>query len=127
MEIEKDSLLIVDDDRLNLLMLIEILQQSYIIYTAKSGEEAIKKAGKYHPDLILLDIVLPGINGYEVLEILRGSEETGDIPVIFITGLNEAGDEEKGIALGAVDYIAKPFKPENVKLKVMRQFKIINQ
>jgi signal transduction histidine kinase len=121
-----NSLLIVDDDKSNLLILIDILQPDYIVYTAKDGEEAIKKAGKYLPDLILLDIIMPGIDGYETLTRLRELEEAGKIPVIFITGLNESGSEEKGLALGAVDYITKPFSPVIVKLKITHQIKIIN-
>jgi signal transduction histidine kinase/HPt (histidine-containing phosphotransfer) domain-containing protein len=123
---KNNSLLIVDDDKSNLLILIDILQSDYTIYTAKDGEEAVKKAKKYLPDLILLDIILPGIDGYEAFARLRELNDTEKIPVIFITGLTESGSEEKGLALGAVDYIIKPFNPVIVKLKVTHQIKIIN-
>jgi signal transduction histidine kinase len=123
---KNNSLLIVDDDKSNLLILIDMLQADYTVYTAKDGEEAIKKAKKYLPDLILLDIIMPGIDGYETFAKLRELEETSKIPVIFITGLNKSGSEEKGLELGAVDYITKPFYPTVVKLKIMHQIKIIN-
>ncbi|MDR0316772.1 MAG: response regulator [Treponema sp.] len=123
---QSNSLLIVDDDKSNLMILIDILQPDYTVFTAKDGEEAVKKAQKYSPDLILLDIILPGIDGYETLTRLRELDETKKIPVVFITGLSESGSEEKGLALGAADYITKPFNPVIVKLKVIHQIKIIN-
>jgi signal transduction histidine kinase len=123
---KKNSLLIVDDDKSNLLILIDILQPDYTVYPAKDGEEAIKRAEKHLPDLILLDIVLPGIDGYETFSRLQELDKVRDIPVIFITGLSGSGSEEKGLALGAVDYIAKPFNPTVVKIKVKHQIKIIN-
>jgi signal transduction histidine kinase len=125
---EHNSLLIVDDDKSNLLVLINILQSDYTVYTAKDGEEAIKKAENYLPDLILLDIILPGIDGYEAFARLKKSSnpKAAEIPVVFITGFNESSGEEKGLALGAVDYIPKPFNPMVVKLKVMHQIRIIN-
>ena len=121
-----NSLLIVDDDKSNLLSLIHILQDDYTIYTARDGEEAIHKAEECPPDLILLDIVLPDIDGYEVLGRLKKLDGTGEIPVIFITGLSESKSEEKGLELGAVDYITKPFNPAIVKIKVRHQIQIIN-
>jgi signal transduction histidine kinase len=104
------------------------LQSAYTVYTAKDGEEALKKAERYLPDLILLDIILPGIDGYETFARLRKSsnQKAAEIPVIFITGLSESSGEEKGLALGAADYIPKPFNPMVVKLKVMHQIQIIN-
>jgi signal transduction histidine kinase len=125
-DIKNNSLLIVDDDKSNLLVLIDILQADYTVYTAKDGEEAIKKAEKYLPDLILLDIIMPGIDGYETFARLQELDETSEIPVIFITGLGGSGSEEKGLELGAVDYITKPFFPTVVKLKVTQHIKIIN-
>jgi signal transduction histidine kinase len=125
-DIKNNSLLIVDDDKSNLLVLIDILQADYTVYTAKDGEEAIKKAEKFLPDLILLDIIMPGIDGYETFARLQELDETAEIPVIFITGLGGSGSEEKGLELGAVDYITKPFFPTVVKLKVTQHIKIIN-
>jgi signal transduction histidine kinase len=121
---KKNSLLVDDDEKTNQLTPIDILQPDYTVYPAKNGEEAIKRAETHLPDLILLDIVLPGIDGYETFARLQELDKVREIPVIFITGLS--GSEEKGLALGAVDYIAKPVNPTVVKLKVTHQIKIIN-
>jgi diguanylate cyclase (GGDEF)-like protein len=123
----KNSLLVVDDDSSSLMVLSHILQPGYTIYTAKDGGAAIQKAEKYLPDLILLDILMPGMDGYEVLSALRQSEEAKHIPVIFITELNKPEDEKKGLKLGAVDYINKPFDNMIVKLRVELQIRLINQ
>jgi len=123
---KKNSLLIVDDDTANLMELAYILRQDYKIYTAKDGAAAIRKAEKFLPDLILLDIVMPDMNGYEVFAGLRKSNRTNAIPVIFITGFNRQGSEGRGLALGAVDYINKPFDEAVVKLRVHHQIQIIN-
>jgi diguanylate cyclase (GGDEF)-like protein len=88
---------------------------------------AIKKAEKFLPDLILLDILMPGMDGYEVFSVLKQSEKAKHIPVIFITGLNDPEDEKKGLELGAVDYINKPFNEMIVKLRVALHIRLINQ
>ena len=124
---DKNSLLIVDDDTSSLVALTHILQPEYTVYTAKDGAGALKNAEQNPPDLILLDILMPGMDGYEVIAALQASDKLGEIPVIFITGLNHCEDEEKGLALGAMDYIAKPFQPTIVKLRVQHQMQIINQ
>ncbi|MCL1848517.1 MAG: response regulator [Clostridiales bacterium] len=123
----KNSILIVDDERANLLYLNHILGQDYTIYMARESEEAIARARELIPDLILLDIVMPGKNGYEVLAALRESALTQTIPVIFISGLDSSEDERKGLILGADDYIAKPFNDANVMLRVRNQIRIVNQ
>jgi diguanylate cyclase (GGDEF)-like protein len=123
----KNSLLIVDDERMNLKALAHILGGEYDIYTATNGASAIVRAREYKPDLILLDILMPEMDGYETLSVLKKDEMTQDIPIIFITGLNSSEDEEKGLSLGAVDYISKPFGAMVVKLRVRNQIKIINQ
>jgi len=122
----KNSLLIVDDDTGNLMELVDILQSEYNIYTAKDGTSALSRAEKFMPDLILLDIIMPGMSGYEVLGELQKSDNTMDIPVIFITGLGLAEEEQKGFSLGAVDYIVKPFNSVVVKHRIYSQMKIIN-
>ncbi|MDR0302152.1 MAG: diguanylate cyclase [Treponema sp.] len=124
---EKNSLLVVDDDSTNLMVLSRILQPEYTIYTAKDGMSAIKKAEKFLPDLILLDILMQGMDGYEVLSVLQKSDKARHIPVIFITGLNSLEDEKKGLKLGAVDYINKPFDDTIVKLRVALHIRLINQ
>jgi response regulator RpfG family c-di-GMP phosphodiesterase len=117
-EQSKKTVLIVDDDKANIIALTHILSADYTIYAAKNGRDCIKLALKYLPDIILLDIVMPKMNGYETIAELRKSEKTKAIPVIFITGLNDSDNEEKGLALGASDYITKPFSRDVVKLRV---------
>jgi len=124
---QKNTLLIVDDESTNLKFLSYILGSDYTIFTATNGENAIEKTRDYMPDLILLDILMPGMDGYQTLSELRKHEELRKIPVIFITGLNSDEDEEKGLALDAADYITKPFSPMIVKLRVRNQVQIINQ
>ena len=123
----KNSILIVDDEMSNLMVLTHILGSEYTIYTAKSGVNAIEKAKEFRPDLILLDIVMPEMDGYEVLNSLRTADETCKIPIIFITGLSSNEDEEKGLSLDAADYISKPLNSKIVKLRVRNQIQIINQ
>jgi len=123
----KNKILIVDDDRANLMYLDNLLSADHELHIAKDGAQALKRADEYIPDLILLDIVMPGMNGYEVLSELKKSEKTRDIPVIFITGLDTDEDEMKGLELGADDYIGKPFHDAIVRLRIRNQLKIINQ
>ncbi|MCL2208413.1 MAG: response regulator [Fibromonadales bacterium] len=123
---KKNSLLLVDDEKSNLEVLLSILSSDYTIYMTKSGPSAIEMAEKYLPDLILLDIIMPDMDGYEVLKALRSSAKTKRIPVIFITGLNSVEDEEKGLDLGAADFIHKPFSAKIVKSRVRIQIQIVN-
>ena len=124
---KKYSILIVDDQNSNILALTHILSSDYIIYAAKNGASAIKAAEKYIPEVILLDIIMPEMDGYRVFKELQKSEKTKNIPVIFITGLSNSSDEELGFSLGVSDYITKPFSPEIVKLRVGNQIKLIEQ
>jgi diguanylate cyclase (GGDEF)-like protein len=126
-EEKKNTLLIVDDERTNLKILANILSPDYTIYTATSGASAIEKARGYMPDLILLDIVMPEMDGYETLAELKKNQQLQKTPVIFITGLSDDKDEEKGLSLDAADYITKPFSAMIVKLRVRNQIQIINQ
>ena len=126
-ETGKNSVLIVDDENSNILALTHILSPEYLVYAAKSGEGAIKAAEKYKPDIILLDIIMSDMDGFEVIAELKKSEKTKDIPIIFVTGMNSAVDEEKGFALGAADYITKPFSTALVKLRVKNQIKLLEQ
>jgi len=125
-EIKKNSLLIVDDEKSNIVLLRQILGKEYTVYAAKNGPEALEVASERLPDVILLDILMPGMNGYEVISALKNFTLTRTIPVIFITALNDPKDEEKGLLLGAADYINKPFSPAVVKLRVQNQIKILN-
>jgi len=124
---ERNSILLVDDIKTNLITLSHILTSVYAIYVAKDGIQAIELAKRHIPDIILLDIVMPGIDGFEVLSILKQSEITKNIPVILITGLGNEAAEERGLELGAVDYIIKPFKSSIVKMRVRNHMKMINQ
>jgi CheY-like chemotaxis protein len=114
----KRKVLIVDDVKSNLLVLHSILKKDYTLLMARNGLEAIERANVYLPDLILLDVLMPEMDGYAVIAALKNSSKTCNIPAIFITGLSDPGDEEKGLALGAVDYISKPFNPEIVRQRV---------
>jgi PleD family two-component response regulator len=116
-----NSVLIVDDENMNMFALTHMLKQEYAIYTAKNGQSAIRIAKKQQPDVILLDIIMPEMDGYEVLSLLKSDEETRKIPVIFVTGLINPEDEKKGFEMGAADYISKPFDAEDVRMKVRKQ------
>jgi len=124
---EKNSLLIVDDEKSNLKVLTHILGQDYTIYTATNGISAIERAMHYLPDLIVLDILMPGMDGYQTLSELKASEKTQKIPVVFITGLDSFEDEEKGLDMGAADFIHKPFSAKIVKSRILNQIQIVNQ
>ncbi|MDR1898520.1 MAG: diguanylate cyclase [Treponema sp.] len=121
------SILVVDDEKSNLMVLNNLLSSDYAVFTAKSGEEALGRASEDPPDLILLDIIMPGMDGFEVLRRLKNSSDTKDIPVIIITGLDNEFDEEKALLLGAVDYIAKPFKPSIVLARVGTHIQLVRQ
>ena len=123
----KSTILVVDDSRLSMMHLVQILQNDYILHTATSGVEAVQVAKAVKPDIILMDIVMPQMDGYEALAVLKETLETKDIPVIFISSLDQEMNEEKGLGLGAVDYISKPYNPAIVRLRVRVQLKIVHQ
>jgi putative two-component system response regulator len=115
----EDIVLLVDDNTTNLQLLHETLDGvGYRLLIAKNGKTALAIAGKAKPSLILLDIMMPEMDGYEVCRRLKSREKTKNIPVIFITALADEDDEAKGLALGAVDYITKPFNPDLVRARV---------
>ncbi len=118
------KILIIDDAKENIVVLSRLLKSQANIIFALSGEEGLKIANTSLPDLILLDISMPGLNGFEVLEHLKQSQNTAGIPIIFITGIPDAETEEKGLNLGAVDYITKPFASAVVKARVRHQLKL---
>jgi putative two-component system response regulator len=114
-----NTLLIVDDEPANLAVLTRVLQPHYRVRAANSGERALLAAQSApRPDLILLDVMMPGMDGYAVLGRLHELPQTRDIPVIFVTALDDDANEEHGLHLGAVDYIAKPIKPAIVRARV---------
>ncbi|MCG8617763.1 MAG: response regulator, partial [Desulfobacterales bacterium] len=114
------TIMIVDDTHDNIRILMETLKDTYKLQAATSGERALEmlQSGAHLPDLILLDILMPGIDGYEVCRRLKDNDDTRHIPVIFVTAISEVMDETKGFRLGAVDYITKPFHPPIVKARV---------
>ncbi|MDD4880520.1 MAG: two-component system response regulator [Gallionellaceae bacterium] len=119
------TLLIVDDEPANLALLARVLQPHYRVRAANSGERALETAASTpRPDLILLDVMMPEMDGYAVLVHLREDPQTSDIPVIFVTALDDEVNEEHGFSLGAVDYIAKPIKPAIVLARVATQLEL---
>lgn len=112
------SILIVDDERFHTDILINLLKNDYQLITAKSGREAQEKAELHQPSLILLDILMPDINGFDLCIWFKAQPLLRDIPVIFLTAKSSIEDEMKGFELGAVDYIAKPLSPPIVKARV---------
>jgi diguanylate cyclase (GGDEF)-like protein len=128
MDVEwKFKIFVVDDEKANLIMLNKILSPKYSVFTARTGEEVFDRVKDIQPDLILLDIMLPGISGFDVLHQLKETSETRSIPVIIISGLTSEVDEEKGLLMGAVDYIFKPFKTAIILARVNTQLQIVNQ
>ncbi|MBM9512854.1 diguanylate cyclase domain-containing protein [Desulfogranum marinum] len=125
---KKERILIVDDEKMNLKVLADLLKEDYSLVLARSGSQALKHAlSDSPPDLILLDVVMPEMGGYEVIKNLKNNDRTKKIPVIFVTSLNSIEDEEQGLRLGAVDYIAKPFSPPIVKMRVRNHLRIVHQ
>ncbi len=107
---KSQKVLIVDDTPENIQILMQTLRDEYAIIAATSGDKALQLAAKRpQPDIILLDVMMPGLDGYEVCRRLKADSRTSGIPVIFITAMREEQDEAKGLTLGAVDYIAKTF------------------
>jgi putative two-component system response regulator len=116
------TILIVDDEPTNLYLLTSLLRPEYLVRAVNSGESALRAAvSEPRPDLVLLDVMMPAMDGYAVLARLRENPATRDIPVIFITAQAEAADEERGLGLGAADYITKPIKPAVVLARVRTQ------
>jgi len=124
-EDRKPKILVVDDTPANLRILSEALREDHELAMATSGQAALEIATSSDPpDLILLDIMMPEMDGYEVCQKLKEGEKTREIPVIFITALAEAEDETKGLNLGAIDYITKPFNPDIVKARVKNHLEL---
>jgi serine phosphatase RsbU (regulator of sigma subunit) len=115
----KSRILIVDDTPANIKILTELLRKDYLLSVATSGADALEIArSKDRPDLVLLDIMMPEMDGYEVCRRLKADPAMRDVPVIFVTAMSEVDDETKGFSLGAVDYITKPIRPPIVQARV---------
>lgn len=124
----KHTILIVDDTQENILLLSEVLESDYQTKAAINGERALKIAFSAEPpDLVLLDVMMPDMSGYEVCTRLKENPDTRRIPVIFVTAMNEVDDEAKGLELGAVDYITKPISPPIVKARVKAHLELYEQ
>lgn len=119
------KILLVDDEPANLRVLKQILHDNYRLIFAKSGEEALKLTQRDKPDLILLDVMMPGMTGFETCQQLKADPNTAAIPVIFITALKDTDDEAKGFEYGAVDYITKPVSPPIVKARVKTHLSLV--
>ena len=124
---DKQKILVVDDEPANLNLVRQILKGDYDLTFAKSGADALVNVLKHRPDLILLDVMMPEMDGYEVCRRLKDDERTRATPVIFCTAMTEEGDEAKGFELGAVDYITKPVRPSVVKARVATHLQLNNQ
>lgn len=124
----KARILIVDDQKMNLKVLADLLKDEYAPVLACNGEQALQQArSDSPPDLILLDVVMPQMGGYEVIKLLKNDDRTKNIPVIFVTALSSILDEEHGLKLGAVDYITKPFSPPIVKIRIRNHLRLVHQ
>ena len=125
----KNSVLIVDDEMENVNLLAEILRDEYIVYSENNGVDAIKTAKEKQPDVILLDVKMPGVSGLEVISALRGYNETKEIPVIILLEADMLEDEDDGedFLSDAVDYIQKPLPPVIVKSRLRNHMRIVNQ
>ena len=120
-----NNIVVVDDTPHNLTVLTRILsEQGYLVRPAINGQLALTAIRKQLPDIILLDIMMPGMDGYEVCRRLKADENTRDIPVMFVTAKGEVEDEAKGLELGAVDYITKPITPSIVQARVKNHLEL---
>ena len=121
------KVLVADDDAINRQVLSELLKPEYTVILAKNGAQTLELAARHLPDLILLDVVMPDMDGYEVLRRLRADPQTEPISVIFISGLDRPEDEANGLNMGASDYIAKPFNATVVTARVALHLQVVRQ
>lgn len=122
----RPKILIVDDEPANLRILNQTLHDMYRLTFAKSGKEALRLVESDKPDLVLLDIMMPEMTGYQVCETLKSQTTTRAIPVIFVSALSDSTDETKGFSVGAVDYITKPISPSVVKARVKTHLALVD-
>jgi diguanylate cyclase (GGDEF)-like protein len=121
------KVLIVDDSATNRQMLGDLLQTDYTVLVAKNGEEGVDLAQMHQPDVILLDVMMPQIDGFEVLRRLKDDERTSSLCVVFITGQDSPEEEERGLVEGASDYVTKPLHPMVVKARVALHMQVVRQ
>ena len=120
------KILIVDDVVSNVLLLkILLTNEKFQVCTANNGNGCIEMSKKEHPDLILLDVMMPDISGFDTAVILKKDDETKDIPIIFLTALNTPSDLVHGFQVGANDFLTKPFNKEELVMRVMQQISLV--
>ena len=124
---EPQKVLIADDDAINRDVLCELLQPEYTVLLAKNGAQAVERATRHVPDLILLDVMMPDMSGFDVLRRLRATPQTEHVSIIFISGLDRPEDEAAGLKMGASDYIAKPFNATVVLARVALHLQLVRQ
>ncbi len=110
--------LIVEDSKTNARILTEVLRDEALLSFATTGQEALSRTKSDTPDLVLLDVGLPDMNGFDVCKWIKADDAVADVPVIFITGMEDSDDEERGLQVGAIDYIRKPFQPAVVRSRI---------
>ncbi|WP_229429365.1 diguanylate cyclase [Massilia sp. ST3] len=125
--VETQKVLVADDDAINREVLGDLLKPEYTVLLAKNGAQTLERAARHAPDLILLDVMMPDMDGYEVLRQLRADPQTEHIAVIFISGLDRPEDEANGLKMGASDYIVKPFNPTVVMARVALHLQVVRQ
>ncbi|MCI5150146.1 MAG: response regulator [Candidatus Electrothrix sp. MAN1_4] len=119
MQGEQDAILVVDDQPANLKVLLSFLQEhAYKVYMVDSGQRALHILPRIQPDLVLLDVMMPGMNGFEICRKIKADQNLAALPVIFMTALDSVGDKMAGFAAGAVDYITKPFQQAEVLARI---------
>jgi putative two-component system response regulator len=123
-EARRERLLVVDDTPANLTLLANLLNRSYRVQLATSGAKALEIAGRHPPDLIVLDVMMPELDGYQVCQRLKADPRTRHVPVLFLTALSRPEDESRGFAVGGADFIHKPFNPATVLARVETQLKV---
>lgn len=121
---KKATVFILDDDDINLMLLEEALQDDYLVITEKQKLPALMKIKSYNPDIILLDIMMPEISGYEFYKILKGDMATASTPVIFLSALDDPNSKAYGLGLGAADYVTKPFNINEIKIRIDNHLKV---
>jgi len=121
---KKHRILIIEDSPLTVKILKSMLRNDYEVLSAFSGAEGYEIAALKNPDIIILDVIMPGMDGYEVCKLLKSNSITKNIPVIFISALGEMEDERKGLEIGAIDYITKPFSEPIVKIRVKNHLEL---
>lgn len=123
----RQTILVVDDTVLNRQMLTDLLRSDYTVLAARTDEQGLEMAQQHLPDLVLLDVVMPGMDGHEVLRRLKSDARTSAIGVVFITGLDSAEEEERGLRAGASDYVTKPFHATVVRARVALHLQLARQ